>query len=194
MTTLLTVVFCRGRGWPASSTSCSQLVTRWSSYLVRFSESLLEFLAWQSTSFSPGPCLLFTRWFSVAAAAADVSSKTTNFYRRQATLTLVRAPSASVRPPPSSLLAPSMSLSLSLSSSKGWSAPPSSTGCFRACFGCSLSSLPLQVVMALPEPGWEERAISVKFLNVALLPFPTHGALKATPAEWCGVLPGNKFQ
>ena len=57
-----------------------------------------------------------------------------------------------------------------------------------------LSSLPLQVVMALPEPGWEERAISVKFLNVALLPFPAHGALKATPAEWCGVLPGNKFQ
>ena len=48
--------------------------------------------------------------------------------------------------------------------------------------------------MALPEPGWEERAISVKFLNVALLPFPAHGALKATPAEWCGVLPGNKFQ
>ena len=65
------------------------------------------FLPWR-----PLP-LLFTRWFSVAAAA-DVSSKTTNFYRRQATLTLVRAPSASVRPPPSSLLAPSMSLSLSL--------------------------------------------------------------------------------
>ena len=43
-----------------------------------------------------------------------------------------------------------------------------------------------------PGRGREERAISVKFLNVARPPALGLGVPEQT--EWCGVLPGNKFQ
>ena len=115
LTTLLTVVFCRGRGSPASGTSCSQLVTRWSSYLVRFSESLFEFLAWQSTSFSPGPCLSSSLDGLVSRRRRMCPVKRQTFIAdRPRSRSSALRPRPSVRLPPACLLHPCLCLSLSL--------------------------------------------------------------------------------
>ena len=116
LTTLLTVLFCRGRGSPASSTSFSQLVTRWSSYLVRFSESLFEFLAWQSTSFSPGgPCLSSSLDGLVSRRRRMCPVKLQTFIAdRPRSRSSALRPRPSVRLPTACLLHPCLCLSLSL--------------------------------------------------------------------------------
>ena len=136
----------RGGGSPVAYLSRVVLAISHSAVFLScsaFSVSLVEFLAatghsGQATSFFAHLSSSPDGLVAAAAAAADVSSKTTNFYRPTDHRRVVRLRSAE----PAYCVSLSPSLCLSACPRGGPPVRLRCTGCFRACFGCPPSLSP----------------------------------------------------